>query len=278
MNTDHAWVDKATILRVEVGSGVHGIAQEGTDDIDHMGVCLEPYELAFGLHRTFEQYIYRDAEQRTGKHDAPSMPGDLDLTVYSLRKWIRLALNGNPTVLMLLFSPIIINAGDARGAKLREMAPLFASKQAGKRFLGYLQGQRQKLLGERGQMNINRRELVAQHGYDTKFAGHMIRLGLQGIEYLQTGKITLPMPDQHRQAVIDVRQGRWPMQEVLDWAVSLEDIVKDLLTTSPLPDGPNTDAVQDWMLNTYFEHWNAEWAHPRHMAVARDIWARKAKV
>jgi hypothetical protein len=33
----------------------------------------------------------------------PSGPGDLDLTVYGLQKFCRLALNGSPTVLLLLF-------------------------------------------------------------------------------------------------------------------------------------------------------------------------------
>jgi hypothetical protein len=33
----------------------------------------------------------------------PSGPGDLDLTIYGLRKYCRMALKGSPTVLLLLF-------------------------------------------------------------------------------------------------------------------------------------------------------------------------------
>lgn len=40
----------------------------------------------------------------------------------------------------------------------------------------------------------NRPELVAEHGYDTKFAMHALRLGAQGVELLTTGRITLPVP------------------------------------------------------------------------------------
>ena len=36
---------------------------------------------------------------RTQPEGVRSGPGDLDLIVYSLRKWMRLALTGNPTVL-----------------------------------------------------------------------------------------------------------------------------------------------------------------------------------
>ena len=42
--------------------------------------------------------------------------------------------------------------------------------------------------------HTNRPELVAVHGYDTKYAMHALRLGLQGIELLTTGRITLPVP------------------------------------------------------------------------------------
>jgi uncharacterized protein len=36
--------------------------------------------------------------------------------------------------------------------------------------------------------HTNRPELVAVHGYDTKYAMHALRLGLQGIELLTTGR------------------------------------------------------------------------------------------
>ena len=37
-------------------------------------------------------------------------------------------------------------------------------------------------------MRVNRPELIAAHGYDTKYAGHVLRLGYQGIEFLETGR------------------------------------------------------------------------------------------
>src|SRR3979409_2518531 len=91
--------EEGLILRCQVGSGVHGTAIEGQDDRDEMGICIEPPEFVIGLER-FEQYIYR-----TQPEGARSGPGDLDLIIYSLRKWMRLALDGNPTVLLPLFVP-----------------------------------------------------------------------------------------------------------------------------------------------------------------------------
>jgi uncharacterized protein len=73
------------------------------------------------------------------------------------------------------------------GTELRELRPAVLSRQAGRGYLGYLRGQKERLLGSRGQKNVNRPELVAAHGYDTKYAMHAARLGYQGLDLLGTG-------------------------------------------------------------------------------------------
>lgn len=249
--------ERSTILRAPVGSTIHGLHLEGTDDRDEMGVCVEDLDAVLGFH-SFEQYIYRTASEREGKHDAPSTPGDLDLTIYSLRKWVRLALQGNPTVLTLLFVPHKLWVqGDARGAGLQELAPQIVSRQAGARYLGYLESQRQKLVGERGQKRVNRPDLEEKFGYDTKYAMHMLRLGEQGVELLSTGRVTLPMPDPTRSYLRQVREGRIELNEVLQHAGDLERNLKDLISDGPIRPEPDMPAVQSWMLSTYWETWKS---------------------
>lgn len=41
--------EKGMILRVQVGSGVHGTSITGQDDRDEMGLCLEPPQFVTGL-------------------------------------------------------------------------------------------------------------------------------------------------------------------------------------------------------------------------------------
>jgi hypothetical protein len=258
------WLSAATILQGEVGSGAHGIAVAGTDDRDEMGVCLEPMELAWATDQQFEQYIYRSAAERDGKQDAPSMPGDLDLCVYSLRKWCRLALNGNPTVLMLLFLPAeTIVARNAHGSRLQELAPAFASRRAVKAFMGYLGAQRQRLIGERGQRNVNRQKLVDAHGFDTKYASHMVRLGFQGVEYGTTGTMTLPMSGEELEMVRAVRAGKIDLNSVMTITGDLEAQLRDLTTTSHLPEQPDAEAVNRWMRDTYLNWWHAQYLDNR---------------
>lgn len=265
--------EATTILRAPVGSTIHGLHLGGTDDRDEMGVCLEDIGAAIGFCE-FEQYIYRSAAAREGKHDAPSQPGDLDLTIYSLRKFLRLAMQGNPTVVTLLYVPFgqcVVQ--DARGAQLQELAPSIVSRQAGRRYLGYLESQRQRLVGERGQKRGNRPELEERFGFDTKYAMHILRLGYQGVELLETGRLTLPMPEPTRQHVRDVREGRVSLNAVLSEAGDLERQLKDLLMSSPLRDEPDVERVEAWMLSMYLENWKAHdesWRNVRRVSESRS--------
>ena len=60
------------IIRVEVGSTIHGIGLENKDDRDEMGVCVEPPGYVVGL-EVFEQY--------TGRHANVRESGMLDLNL-----------------------------------------------------------------------------------------------------------------------------------------------------------------------------------------------------
>jgi len=203
--------EQGLILRGLVGSTVHGLSNPGTDDRDEMGVCIEPPEYVTGL-RSFEHYV-----SRTQREGVPSGPGDLDLTIYGLRKFCRLALKGSPTVLLLFFiEGEHLLQRTQTGAELQALAPSFLSQRTGRAFLGYLGAQRRSLLGERHAART--RELSSEHGYDTKYAMHALRIGIQGIELLRTGRLTLPVPEPDRARLRAVRAG----------AVSLQNIVTQL--------------------------------------------------
>lgn len=237
-----------TVLRGQVGSGLHGVTM-GDDDRDEMGVCIEPPECVIGL-RPFEQYIFR-----TQPEGVRSGPGDLDLVVYSLRKWARLAAAGNPTVLLLLFIPdqeLTVNTDVGRD--IQRHPERFLSRMAGRKFLGYLNSQRRRLTGELSRP-ANRPELIERYGFDTKFAYHAIRLGIQGIELMERGRITLPMPQPHRAQLVDVRQGKYTFPDVLRWLDEVTARLEYLTDTADLPDAPDPAIIDDWLVQTYQRHW-----------------------
>lgn len=240
--------DVRTILRSTVGSTLHGLALDGTDDRDEMGVLVEPAATMIGLDR-FEQVVHR-----TKPEGVRSGPGDLDLVIYSLRKYTHLALKGNPTILLLLFAPqpTVLTP---LGRELQELAPQIVSRQAGRAFLGYLTAQKQRLLGKLGQKRNRRPDLEQAHGYDTKFAMHMLRLGVQGVELLRSGRLTLPIPEPERSEIMAVRRGERPLSRALAWAADLERELAELVDTSPLRPEPDRTRVGRWLVRSHVAYW-----------------------
>ena len=220
-------VERGTILRATVGSTVHGLHQADQDDRDEMAVFVEPPEFLIGHARArgirgglygFEHFV-----ERTQPEGARSGPGDLDLVAYSLRKYVRLALKGHPTILLLLFVPdeLLLVETDL-GQRASEAATVLALTACRPRVPGLPPGQKERLLGRRGQKNVNRPELVRAHGFDTKYAMHAARLGYQGIELLTTGRLTLPMPEPERSRVMAIRAGERSLEDAVDEIESVE--------------------------------------------------------
>ena len=240
--------ERGCILRSLVGSTVHGLANAGTDDRDEMGVCVEPVEYVAGLRR-FEHYVFR-----TQPDGVPSGPADLDLVVYGLRKYVRLALKGSPTVLLLLFAPDdAIMVRTELGAELQALAPRFVARRTGRAFLGYLEGQRGSLTAEAQPSRT--RELSAVHGYDTKYAMHALRIAHQGRELLETGRISLPVPEPERSRLMAIRRGTVPLDEVL---AELDDAVRTLealAASDDLPPEPDAAALDAFLVDAYARAW-----------------------
>ena len=259
--------ERGLILRTQVGSGVHGTSISGQDDRDEMGICLEPPEFITGLARVpdgiagqgpsvrFEQYQRHTVWDKPGGLANRSGAGDLDVVVYSARKWARLALSGNPTVLLVLFVPddeVVFR--NNIGAELVDNAHRFVSRQAAERFLGYLQAQRAAMTGEVG-AHTTRPELVAVHGYDTKYAMHALRLGFQGVELLTTGRISLPVPQPHLDYLRSVRRGEIPLAEVIAAVEDAEAELIRLRDSQSVPSHPDAAWVDRWLHRSYLTYW-----------------------
>lgn len=237
-------IDNA-ILRGVVGSTAHGTALEGTDDRDEMGVFIEPSKNVCGL-TPCEHYIYRDQPE-----GVRSQAGDLDLTLYSLRKFCRLAAQGNPSVVILLWLPDHITK-TVMGQNLINMREAFISRNSGQRFLGYLVAQKQKMKGERAH-TVNRPELVAAHGYDTKFAMHALRLGYEGIEMLTDGCITLPIPEPRLGILRAIRLGGVTESEALMLIEDAERKLRALVEKCTRVTA--TDDINEFMVMAHQHHW-----------------------
>ncbi|XAY05993.1 nucleotidyltransferase [Paraconexibacter sp. AEG42_29] len=213
-----------------------------------MGVCIEPAEYLLGLRR-FEHCV-----ARTQPEGAPSGPGDVDLTIYGLQKFCRLASKGSPTVLLLFY----VRGSDVLhtsplGEQLQSLAPAFLSKRTGSAFLGYLDAQARSLRGERHATRT--RELSATHGYDTKFAMHALRIGHQGLELLETGRITLPVAEPARSRLRDVRAGLPPLEQILHEIDDVSSRLRNATDAADLPASADEDRINSFLEHAYTSHW-----------------------
>lgn len=242
------------ILRALVGSTIHGTNISQQNDRDEMGIVIEPTSYVIGLSH------WETTVTRTQPDGVKSGPDDLDLVLHSLRKFCRLTAKGNPTMLLPLFVPEegIVEANEL-GRELIANRQMFLSRQCGKSFLGYMQAQKARLAGEQGGRHGTRHELIEKYGFDTKYAGHIIRLGYQGLELMQTGHMSLPMQQQHREDVLAVRTGQWTLERTLSRAGELERDLRDSLDTSPLPEEPNTNAINIFLHTAYCRAWGILW-------------------
>ena len=107
------------------------------------------------------------------------------------------------------------------------MGDAFVGRHVVPRYRGYMQAQAQRLLGVRGgghgtRGGGGREELVAAHGYDTKYAMHCARLGFQGIELLTTAALQLPIQGEPATWLRSVRRGDVSFDEWWDRCLDLD--------------------------------------------------------
>lgn len=245
------------ILRTVVGSGVHGIAIVGTDDHDEMGVYVEPPEFVVGVHSGRDSYIWR-----TQPEGGRSGPGDTDLVLYTLRKYLRLAIKGNPTALLPLFAPESdVLLFSQLGGELRANRDWFLSAEAVERFLGYMHAQHERMLGQGKRNRVpHRPELIEKYGWDVKYGSHALRLAYQGNEIATSGTLTLPLPPIYRNRVLAVKTGQIGQKEVSDEITAIEARVADRVRRGALavPPRPAYDAISSWSADAHRRHWG--WA------------------
>lgn len=104
--------------------------------------------------------------------------------------------------------------------------------------------------------HTNRPELVAEHGYDTKFAMHALRLGVQGIELLSTGRITLPVAEPDREYLRSIRRGEIPLDEVIAAIDNAERRLTGLRESSAVAAEPDREWVNAWLHRSYLDYWS----------------------
>lgn len=237
------------------GSELHGAKVKDTDDLDIYGVYLEPPELVLGLDKQ-DFYVWS-----TAGNERRNTADDIDVCLYSLRKWAGLAAKGNPTALHFLFSRNYALKSEP-WQQILKSRDVFLSRQAALQFRGFADAQVRRLRGIGTGKKGQRHELIGVHGYDIKAAMHVIRLLNEGIELMRSGTITLPRPE--KELLITIRTGNYgSLERVLNLANKLFFELEQSESKSALPEKVDRSKISSVVSHTYLRFWKDSEARTR---------------
>lgn len=218
------------LLRGIVGSTAYGLSGPESD-VDELGIFAEETKRLVLLTIPDDTYVT----------DNP------DLTLHEAGKYVRLALRCNPTILELMWLPASFYTKLSRlGMDLREMRSEFLSaKMVRNAYLGYATQQFSRL-SRTGRFESTYRARTAKH------ARHVFRLLYQGFGLYSTGELIIQLPNPEEFHAFGEMAADDP---VFAGAVIKEYEEKFNTATSVLPEEPNLNAAQDWLLTVREKYW-----------------------
>jgi len=236
LDTSHTVLDAlaarecSPMLIVVCGSHTYGTSTPESD-VDVRGVFMPPWKALVGL------------------DDIGTLSCEPDAVMHSARKFVGLCAGGNPNILDWLFVPddcVTYMSNEFRRivwSRRRE----FLSREMHMRFAGYARGHLQKLQhGKTRETGAKRAEDIAEHGYSTKNAMHLIRLARMGCEVLETGEYNVRRPDADE--LLSIRRGEWTLNRVLAEGDALLARMAAAVVRSPLPEHVDRDAVSEMLV------------------------------
>ncbi|GIF02586.1 nucleotidyltransferase domain-containing protein [Actinoplanes siamensis] len=212
-------VEQHTILSVVVGSRAYGLHGPGSDH-DRRGVYAAPT-------RDFWR-LDKPATHLDG-------PADEQFS-WEVERFCTLALQANPTVLEVLWSPLTERV-TAEGEALRAARQAFLSRRVAQTYGGYARDQLDRVAARRARTGET----------NHKQAMHMIRLLIAGAHVLRTGEILVDV-GHLRDRLLAVRNGEMAWDAVAAWAATLLAGLADATAGTVLPERPDRDRVERLLL------------------------------
>jgi uncharacterized protein len=213
-------VTQDVIYSCVVGSRAYGLA--GPDsDVDRRGVFLAP---ATAFWRLDPAPTHRDGPRPEELH-------------WELARCLSLGLSANPTVLEVLWSPVVEVVTDV-GRGLLDVRPALLSRRVAETYGRYAADQFAKLSAARARTGAVR----------WKQAMHMLRLLMAGAHVLRTGSVLVDV-SAHRDELLAVRRGGVAWAEVAARADALRLDLDAALAETVLPASPDRAVVEDFLVD-----------------------------
>ncbi|WP_165225569.1 nucleotidyltransferase domain-containing protein [Aquisphaera insulae] len=252
------WLPGNVQYETIMGSVAYGVSSD-TSDLDVYGWAIPPRDDVFPHLRgevegfgtpgprfeQFQQHHIRDDDALGGRGRV------YDVTIYGIVKFFNLAMENNPNILDSLFTPVNCVLHSTRvGNLVRENRRIFLHRGAWPKFKGYAYSQLHKIAIKAPQGR--RAELVREHGYDVKFAYHVVRL-LGEVEMILTEHdIDLQRNNEPLKAI---RRGEWTEERLRVWCAEKESQLERAYAASTLPATPDEPRIRRLLLDCLEEHY-----------------------
>lgn len=102
-----------------------------------------------------------------------------------------------------------------------------------------------------GYLGDKRKQLVLDHGYDSKNAAHCVRLLRMAGEYLRTGELIVFRPDADE--LLEIKRGEWDLARVKAHADELFAGMREARDASPLPEKPDREGAEKLLMDIVWE-------------------------
>lgn len=103
-----------------------------------------------------------------------------------------------------------------------------------------------RMIRERLSKASSRYVLYTKYGYDTKFGSNLIQLLMEGIELMETGRIEMPL--KYANHVLDVKDGKYTVEQIMEWADGLVEDARVAFENSDLPVEPRTKEIEKFAM------------------------------
>jgi len=242
------------------GSQAYGVSTD-TSDCDVVGFYIPPANMLFphleghllGFNKDpkppkiwQQHHIRTDPDGRhKGKH--------FDIAMYPITTFFKLAMECNPNIIDVLYAPRdCILSLTMVGEMVRDNRDLFLHRGAWVKYKGYAYQQLHKMDIKQPKEVSARYASHQEHGYDLKFAYHLVRLLLECEMMLTEHTIDLR---RHREHLKGIRRGEHTFEYIKQWFVDKEKYLERCYEESTLKDLPARESIKRLLIACLEPHY-----------------------
>ena len=269
------------VYEVITGSQAYGCGVVDSSDIDVCSIVVPPKEYTFPHLAGYIHGFSQDIPTFTiyQRHHVVYDSDIIDVAVYGIVNFFKLAVDNNPNLLDILFTPqrCVLHSSDI-GRHLRTHRKLSLSKKPYHRFFGYAFSQLNKAEGKAlkryvefcklhefdyytltveevqtsNKLNEQQKQqgvklvsevrqdkgiiskrlpLIIQHGFDTKFASHVVRLLCEAQQILEEHDLDI---ERNADILKGIRRGEWSLERIKQYFSDQSKVIEQIYANSTL--------------------------------------------